>query len=201
MGVEKIYTLQKMPVELIEKVLGENGIVIWRKANGIDNSPVEPYSERKSISTEETFSQDTIDVDKLSALLVGMTDKLAYQLRSEDKVTACVSVKIRYSNFDTHSMQARIPYTACDHTLIARVKEIFQKLYNRRLLVRLIGVRFSHLVGGGYQINLFEDSEEMIKLYQAMDKMRARYGEGSVQRAIGNGVRRKMFNPFNGLTK
>ena len=198
MGVEKIYTLQQMPVELMEKVLGENGIVIWRKANGIDNSPVEPYSERKSISTEETFSQDTIDVEKLSALLIGMTDKLAYQLRGEDKVTSCVTVKIRYSNFDTHTMQARIPYTACDHTLIARVKEIFQKLYNRRLLVRLIGVRFSHLVGGGYQINLFDDSEEMIKLYQAMDKMRNRFGEGSVQRAIGNGVRRRSFNPFNG---
>lgn len=201
MGVEKVYTLQEMPVELIEKVLGENGIVIWKKANGIDNSPVEPYSERKSISTEETFSQDTIDVDKLSALLVGMTDKLAFQLRSEDKVTSCVSVKIRYSNFDTHTMQARIPYTACDHTLIARVKEIFLKLYNRRLLVRLIGVRFSHLVGGGYQINLFEDSEEMIKLYQAMDKMRNRFGEGSVQRAIGNGMQRRTFNPFNGLTR
>ncbi|HNS13338.1 MAG TPA: DNA polymerase IV [Bacteroidia bacterium] len=201
MGVEKIYTLQEMPIELMEKVLGENGIVIWKKANGIDNSPVEPYSERKSISTEETFSQDTIDVDKLSALLVGMTDKLAFQLRSEDKVTSCVTVKIRYSNFDTHTMQARIPYTACDHTLIARVKEIFLKLYNRRLLVRLIGVRFSHLVGGGYQINLFEDSEEMIKLYQAMDKMRNRFGEGSVQRAIGNGMRRRTFNPFNGLTR
>ncbi len=201
MGVEKIYTLQQMPAELMEKVLGENGIAIWKKANGIDNSPVEPYSERKSVSTEETFSQDTIDVEKLSALLVGMTDKLAFQLRSEDKVTACVTVKIRYSNFDTHTMQARIPYTACDHTLIARVKEIFQKLYNRRLLVRLIGVRFSHLVGGGYQINLFDDSEEMIKLYQAMDKMRNRFGEGSVQRAIANGQRRRSFNPFNGLTR
>jgi DNA polymerase-4 len=114
-----------------------------------------------------------------------MTEKLAFQLRAEDKVTACVTVKIRYSNFDTHTTQSRIPYTACDHTLIARAKELFDKLYNRRLLIRLIGVRFSHLVGGGYQINLFEDSEETIRLYQAMDKLRNRFGEGAVRRAAG----------------
>jgi DNA polymerase-4 len=185
MGVEQISTLQEMPVQLMERVLGDNGIVIWKKANGIDPSPVEPYTERKSISTEITFEQDTIDIHRLRNLIVGMTEKLAFQLRAEDKVTACVTVKIRYSNFDTHTTQSRIPYTACDHTLIARAKELFDKLYNRRLLIRLIGVRFSHLVGGGYQINLFEDSEETIRLYQAMDKLRNRFGEGAVRRAAG----------------
>lgn len=192
MGVERIRTLQEMPVQLMERVLGENGIVIWKKANGIDNTPVQPYSERKSISTEMTFDQDTIDMHRLRDLLVGMTEKLAFQLRSENKVTACVTVKIRYSNFDTHTMQSRVSYTASDHTLIARVKELFDKLYNRRLLIRLIGVRFSHLVGGGYQINLFEDSAEMIRLYQAMDKLRGRYGDSSVRRAAGVGASRKM---------
>ncbi len=185
MGVEHIRTLQEMPVQLMERVLGDNGIVIWKKANGIDPSPVEPYTERKSISTEMTFEQDTIDVHRLRNLIVGMTEKLAFQLRAEDKVTSCVTVKIRYSNFDTHTTQSRISYTACDHTLIARAKELFDKLYNRRLLIRLIGVRFSHLVGGGYQINLFEDSEETIRLYQAMDKLRNRFGEGAVRRAAG----------------
>lgn len=185
MGVEHIRTLQEMPVQLMERVLGDNGIVIWKKANGIDPSPVEPYTERKSISTEITFEQDTIDIQRLRNLIVGMTEKLAFQLRAEDKVTSCVTVKIRYSNFDTHTTQSRIPYTACDHTLIARAKELFDKLYNRRLLIRLIGVRFSHLVGGGYQINLFEDSEETIRLYQVMDKLRNRFGEGVVRRAAG----------------
>lgn len=185
MGVEQIRTLQEMPVQLMERVLGDNGIVIWKKANGIDPSPVEPYTERKSISTEITFEQDTIDIQRLRNLIVGMTEKLAFQLRAEDKVTSCVTVKIRYSNFDTHTTQSRIPYTACDHTLIARAKELFDKLYNRRLLIRLIGVRFSHLVGGGYQINLFEDSEETIRLYQVMDKLRNRFGEGVVRRAAG----------------
>ena len=167
MGVEKIETVQKMPVELMENVLGENGIAIWKKANGIDTSPVEPYNERKSLSSEETFDQDTIDMDFLKSTIVAMTEKLAYQLRTEDKLTACVSVKIRYSNFDTHTVQSRIPYTSNDHLLIARAKELFDKLFDRRMLIRLVGVRFSYLVGGGYQINLFDDSEELIKLYQA----------------------------------
>lgn len=199
MGVEKIVTLQEMPVKLMERVMGENGIVLWKKANGIDNSPVEPYSERKSISTEETFDTDTIDVTFLKALLVKMVEKLAFQLRTENKLTACITVKIRYSNFDTHTTQCRIPYTSNDHTLIARAKELFDKLYERRLLVRLLGVRFSHLVGGGHQINLFEDSEEIINLYQAMDKMRQKFGDGAVQRAIGTGLNLRKFNPFNGL--
>ncbi len=199
MGVEKIHTLQEMPVKLMEKVLGEPGIVLWKKANGIDNTPVEPYNERKSISTEETFDSDTIDVVFLKALIVKMVEKLAYQLRTENKLTACITVKIRYSNFDTHTTQCRIPYTSNDQTLIDRAKELFDKLYERRMLVRLIGVRFSHLVGGGHQINLFEDSEEIINLYQAMDKLRQKFGDGAVQRAIGTGLNLRKFNPFNGL--
>lgn len=200
MGVEKIETVQKMPVELMERVLGDNGIMIWKKANGIDNTPVEPYNERKSLSTEETFDQDTIDVNYLKSLIVAMTEKLAFQLRTEDKLTACVTIKIRYSNFDTHTMQSRIAYTSNDHTLIARAKELFDKLFDRRMLIRLIGVRFSHLVGGGYQINLFEDSEEMIRLYQAMDKLRQRFGDTSIRRAVGTEYDLRRFNPFNGKT-
>ena len=200
MGVEKVKTVQDMPVELMQNVLGDSGTVIWRKANGIDNSPVEPYNERKSISTEETFEQDTIDVSKLKGILIKMTEKIAYQLRSENKLTACVTVKIRYSNFDTHTMQARIPYTSCDHILIQKVKELFDKVYHRRMLIRLIGVKFSHLVGGGYQINLFEDSEEIINLYQAMDRMRRVYGAQAIGRAVGINKSLRMFNPFNGIS-
>ena len=201
MGVEKVHTLQQMPVELLQHVLGENGTSIWCKANGIDNSPVEPYSERKSISTEETFDSDTIDVTKLKGILVKMTEKIAFQMRTEEKLTSCVTVKVRYSDFDTHTMQARIAYTSCDHSLIARVKELFEKLYSRRMLVRLIGVRFSHLVHGGHQVNMFEDSEEMIKLYQAMDRMRKRFGKDKIERAVAEEYHMKMFNPFNGIAR
>lgn len=185
MGIAWIRTLQEMPIELMQQVLGDNGSLIWRKANGIDQSPVLPYSERKSISAERTFEQDTIDVDMLNAVLLGMTEKLCFQLRTEQKLSACVTVKIRYSDFNTYTMQARIPYTSLDHVLIEKVKELFKKLYQKRLLIRLIGVKFSHLVQGGYQYSLFEDTVEQIDLYRAMDKIRLRYGKDAVFRASG----------------
>lgn len=199
MGVVKVRTLQKMPMDLLQSVLGKNGKSIWQKANGIDHTPVVPYSEQKSMSSERTFDQDTTDVHGLKSLLVGMTERLAFKLRKQNKLTACVTVKIRYSDFDTHSMQCRLPYTSCDHILIEKVKELFDRLYQRRMLIRLIGVRFSHLVGGAYQINLFDDTEEMISLYQAMDKMRLRFGDDKIKRAAGMHMRHPRMNPFNGL--
>jgi DNA polymerase IV len=199
MGVKKVHTLQVMPSELLEATFGKNGLMIWEKANGIDRSLVTPYSEAKSISSENTFEQDTIDVKMLEANLIAMTEQLGSKLRQKQQLTACVSVKIRYSDFDTHTVQQRIPYTSADHTLITVVKELFKKLYNRRLLIRLIGVRFSHLVHGNYQINLFEDTQEQIRLYQALDRLNTKYGDKTVCRAIGLQVGRKRFNPFNGM--
>jgi DNA polymerase-4 len=200
LGIKLIHTVQEMPLELMEKTLGKSGQMIWKKANGIDNSSVEQFHERKSISTERTFEKDTIDVVKLESILVAMAENLAYQLRKGDKVCACVAVKVRYSDFNTHTQQLKIPYTSADHILIKHVKELFRKLYNRRLLVRLIGVRYSDLVTGGLQMNMFEDSEEMINLYQAMDRVRNRYGDGAVKRAVGLGAKTigRIGNPFDG---
>jgi len=200
MGITHIHTVQKMPVELMEQVLGQSGIVIWKKANGIDSSPVEPYSERKSISTERTFDKDTIDVKALKEMLVSMTEKLAFQLRDEQKLTSCITVKIRYSDFNTYTIQAAVPYTSLDHILISKAKELFDKLYQKRMLIRLIGVRLSHLVRGSYQYNLFEESEQLLSLYQTMDKLRQRYGKDAIKRAVGMGITHRDFNPFNGLS-
>lgn len=185
MGIAKIGTLQHMPAGMMEQVMGKNGIVIWKKANGIDPTPVEPYSERKSISTETTFETDTTDIKMLNNLLVSMVEKIAYELRRKEKLASCVTVKIRYSNFDTHTKQKRIPYTSFDHVLLAAARELFEKVYERRMLIRLIGVKVSHLVQGVQQINLFEDTPEMINLYQAMDSVRKRYGRKAIQRAAG----------------
>lgn len=199
MGVKRIHTLQEMPIELMDRAMGKTGVMIWKKANGIDNSPVIAYQERKSISLERTFQKDTIDVEKLRTLIIAMAENLAFQLRQGNKLTACVTVKIRYSDFNTYTLQKRIPYTSNDHTLISITKELFEKLYNKRLLVRLVGVKCSHLVGGGHQINLFEDSEEVIRLYQAMDHIRKRFGMNAIKRAKTMESRNLGgMNPFNG---
>ncbi len=200
LGLRQIKTIQEMPMDVMQRVLGANGRVIWKRANGMDNTPVIPYSERKSISTERTFDKDTIDITKLRGILIAMTENLAYQLRRGEKLTACISVKIRYSDFNTYSKQLRIPYTSADHILIPQILGLFNTLYNRRLLVRLIGIRFSHLVQGNYQINLFDDTEEALNLYAALDKIRERFGDKSVIRAAGLGAKTigRMQNPFNG---
>ncbi|MGI9552401.1 MAG: DNA polymerase IV [Aurantibacter sp.] len=200
LGLRQVRTVQEMPMDVMQRVLGKNGTVIWKRANGMDNTPVIPFWERKSISTERTFDKDTIDVIKLKGILIAMTENLAYQLRRGEKLTACIAVKIRYSDFNTYSKQLRIPYTSADHILIPKILEMFKTLYNRRLLVRLIGIRFSHLVSGNYQINMFEDTEEALNLYQAMDRIRERYGDKSVVRAsaMGKNTIGRMHNPFNG---
>jgi DNA polymerase-4 len=185
MGVSTIRTLSMVPVEMMESVLGKNGVMLWKKANGIDTTPVKPYSERKSISTERTFERDTIDIQALNAMLISMVEKLAYRLRTENKLTSCVVVKIRYSNYDTQTIQKRIPYTAFDHTLLETAQELFRKLYSRRMLLRLLGVKFTHLIRGTQQLNLFDDPARTVHLYQAMDKIRNRYGERAIGRAGG----------------
>lgn len=184
-AIRNIQTLAEMPINVLQEMIGRNGIELWKKANGIDNSPVEPYRERKSLSTEDTFHQDTTDMVFLRSVLCTMVEKLAYQLRSEGWLTSNVTVKIRYSNFDTETRQVTLAYTASDHTLTKAVLEAFGKLYQRRMSLRLVGVRFSKLVRGSYQIDLFEDTQEMMSLYQAMDKIKNRFGANAVMRGSG----------------
>lgn len=190
-GIRNIQTLSEMPAPYLQKMLGKNGLELWKKANGIDNNPVEPYTEQKSLSTEHTYLHDTIDIKKVKSLLMGMTEQLAFQLRSEEWLASTVSVKIRYANFDTETVQCKIPYTSCDHVLFRQVHALFDKLYNRRMRIRMVGIRFSGLVRGTYQINMFEDTVEMMQLYQAMDKMKKRFGFDAVTRCAGTILKSK----------
>src|SRR5690606_14948810 len=159
LGIDTVSALRELPIHRLENLLGKNGVELWNRANAIDNSPVIPFSERKSISTENTFRQDSNEKKMLHATLVSMVEEIAFKLRSEGKLTACVAVKIRYSNFDTVSKQLQIPYTSSDHVLNRIVTDLFNRLFDNERLVRLVGVRFSNLVKGNYQIHLFDDTE------------------------------------------
>jgi DNA polymerase-4 len=183
MGIATIGDFRQMPDVVVSQALGKNGIEIWKKANGIDTTPVQPYEEQKSLSKEHTFESDTIDIVLLKSVLARMVERLAFEMRSQTKLTGCVTVKIRYSNFDTHTMQRQIQYTSFDHLLLNTVYDIFDRLYDRRLLIRLIGVRFSSLVGGTQQLDLFDDTAEMTNLYGALDKIRKKFGKNAVFKA------------------
>lgn len=182
MGLETVRTLSEIPVEFLQNLLGVQGRELWRRAQGIDESPVVPYHEQKSISTESTFTQDTIDMNFLNSELVRMTEKIAFELRQQNKLTGCVTVKLRYSNFDTYTKQITIPWSNADHLLLKVAKELFAQLYEKRLLIRLIGIRFTNLIPGNYQIHLFDDTQEMIRLYQAVDSVKKQFGEGMLVR-------------------
>lgn len=197
MGVQDVRTLAAMPKEVLHHTFGKNGILLWQRARGIDHSPVVPHYEQKSISTETTFETDTIDVKKLKIVLTAMVEKLAYKLRAHQRLTACITVKIRYANFDTMTRQQQIPYTANDHTLIKLAQELFDKLYNRRMLIRLVGIRLSHLVQGYYQIHLFDDTEELIRLYQAMDTIKNKHGSKTIVRASTLGIKEELREDNN----
>jgi DNA polymerase IV len=199
MGIRTIGQIQQMDPELLETVMGKNGALLWKKANGMDDSPVIPHQDRKSISTERTFDRDTTDTAKLRGILTAMAENLAFQLRRGNRLTGCLTVRIRYSDFNTYSLQERIPLTAADHMLIPTAHRLFEKLYDRRLPIRLIGIRYSHLAQGGVQIDLFEDSQERINLYQAMDRIRNKFGDRAILSAAGMEARSiGRWNPFNG---
>ncbi|WP_342647359.1 DNA polymerase IV [Mucilaginibacter sp. CSA2-8R] len=185
MGIKSIHTLSQVHPQYMTSILGKNGIWLLQKAKGIDDAPVVPYQERKSIGTQSTFSSDSIDIDTINHLLTSMVMDLAFELRQSKKQTACVTLTIRYSTFETVTKQARVPYTALDRVLIDKTKELFKQLYQKRLLIRLVGVRLSELVSGFEQIDLYAASEEQYSLYQAMDKIRNRFGPGSIKLASG----------------
>ncbi|AUC76153.1 DNA polymerase IV [Olleya sp. Bg11-27] len=200
LGVDKISVIQQMPLEMMISALGANGRTIWKRAHGIDNPPLVPFYERKSLSTERTFGKDTIDMVKLRTTIFAMAENLAFQLRKGNKLAGTLSVKIRYSDFNTYTKQVKITYSSADHVIIPKVLELFEKLYQRRLLIRLVGVKISDIVTGNYQINLFDDTEDMLNLYNAMDAIRNRYGDLSVMRASAMGAKTigRFNNPFNG---
>lgn len=185
MGVQTVKILSEIPLVMLTNLLGKNGSDLWRKSNGIDESPVIPFQEQKSISTENTFETDTIDLQFLNTQLVRMTEHIAFELRQQNRLTGCISIKIRYANFETFTKQITIPYTNQDNVLLQIAKELFIKLYDRRLLIRLVGIRFTNLIPGNYQIRLFEDTQEAIKLYQAIDSIKAQFGEKLLMKAGG----------------
>lgn len=185
MGVRDIGTLSKIPHRLLEREFGQHGKSLWEKANAIDRSPVVPYHEQKSMSKERTFIEDTLDLHMIRTLLLDMTDKLAFELRNDKKLTGCVTVKIRYADFNTFTKQRHISYTANDGVLTKHVLDLFDKVYEKRQLIRLIGIRFSDLVNGSYQIDLFEDTLEQIELLKQVDHIRKRFGSDAIGRACG----------------
>src|SRR5688572_574162 len=114
LGLYKIEDIANTPLELLEKYVGKWGESLWHKAHGRGNADIDTGWEQKSMSHENTFDHDYTDINFLQNELVRLTEKTAYSLREDEKLTGCVTVKIRYSDFETTSRQETIDYTALD---------------------------------------------------------------------------------------
>ena len=186
MGINIIADIHQHSAEALEKKFGKWGWELCNKSQGSHTSKIVPYHEAKSISTENTFDENILDVKRLMSELVRMTERIAYQLRNDEKIAACIAVKIRYPDFETTSRQTTIAYTSNDDELIPVVKDLFNKLYKKGKPVRLLGVRLSDLTNEAVQINLFSNTEKKAGLYKAIDDVKNRFGRYSVHRASSN---------------
>ena len=184
-GIHTIRELSEQSIGFLEKTFGKWGEELWNKANGIHDSEVIPYYEAKSISSENTFDENIKDVSQLMTELVGMTEKVAYELRQENKMAGCIAVKIRYPNFETTSRQTTIPYTFYDDELILQAKQLFHKLWRKDEPIRLLGVRLSELTDEAIQTNLFSNVEKKSELYKAIDEVKNRFGTDLITKATG----------------
>lgn len=187
MGIQYIKDISNYNIEALEERFGKWGIDLWNKSQGIHNGIVAPYHESKSISTENTFDENKTDMVFLMAELVRMCERIAFELRQEEKVAGCIAVKIRYPDFETTSRQTTVPYTCADDEIIPVAKELFRKLYRKGQPIRLMGVRLSELTNEAVQTNLFEDAEKKTDLYKAIDDVKNKYGKTFLKRASSNG--------------
>ncbi len=184
-GIQTIEQLAKTDLAQLEKTFGKWGNRLWEKSNGIDHNKVENYSEQKSISHENTFNEDSNDLTFLHTELVRVTEETAYALRKEKKLTGCVTVKLRYSDFTTVSRQEVMDYTALDNILIEKVDALFNKLYKKGEKIRLVGVRFSHLLPMTLQMTMFDKAIEKLALYKTVDSIKNQFGRDAVTKATG----------------
>ncbi len=189
-GLAKIADIQALEKSYCIELLGKQGSYLWNKANGIDLSPVEPYHEQKSISSETTFETDILDLRLIQDILTSISEKLVFSIRKKNKLTGCVTIKIRYAGFETHTQQISIPYSAADHEIIEAAHLLFSQHYQKGRPIRLIGLKLSDLISGSYQIRLFDVKPEIHDLYKTMDDIRIKFGTKAIHRATSVGRKR-----------
>ncbi len=186
MGIFTINDINQRTKEELEERLGKWGIDLWNKSFGIHNGEVMQYHEAKSISSENTFEENKMDMHFLMAEVVRLSEKIAFELRQDGKVAGCIAVKIRYPDFETTSRQTTVPFTCADDEIIPVAKDLFHKLYKKGKPVRLLGVRLSELTNEAIQTNLFENTSKKNDLYKAIDDVKNRFGKVKLKRASSN---------------
>lgn len=186
LGLYKIEDIARTPLKVLEVHLGKWAESLWQKSQGIGSAAIETNWEQKSMSHENTFDKDHTDINFLHSELVRLTEKTAYSLRQDELMTGCITVKIRYSDFETTSRQETIDYTALDDMLIAKAKDLFNKSYQKGRPVRLLGIRFNQFIPITMQMSLFDNNVEKLNLFKAVDDIKDRFGSKAITKAVAS---------------
>jgi DNA polymerase-4 len=196
LGIERVEQIAAQPQEKLEKIFGQWGTALYRKARGGDSYEFVVDAEPKSISQNHTFNEDTDDAAALTAVLSHLSQKACKRLREAGLAAGTLTLTIRYAGFDTHTRSKSLgESTALDGGINAVFQELFQKHRDQRRRVRLLGVSLSNFSHGGEQLDLLqaEHRERLKKLTQATDRLRDRFGFGKVQ--FGGSLRRNDSTP------
>jgi DNA polymerase-4 len=191
LGIERVEQIAAQPQEKLEKIFGQWGTALYRKARGGDSYEFVVDAEPKSISQNHTFNEDTDDTAALTAVLSQLSQKACKRLRKAGLAASTLTLTIRYAGFDTHKRSKSLgESTALDTGINAVFQELFQKHRDQRRKVRLLGVSLSNFSHGGEQLDLLqaERREKLQKLTQATDRLRDRFGFSKVQ--FGGSLRR-----------
>lgn len=183
MGIRKIEDLIKIPKKLLEKAFGKHGYDLYNKCRGISNSTVRTGESVKSMGKEITFDTDTTDKKLIESNLVYLIGKVCTRLRKKNLKARCCTVKIKYSDFKCRTSSITLQEaTTLDKIIINAACTMLNKLLNRRIRVRLIGISLSSLSTCCHQTDLFEEQEliKMVNLYKGIDHIRDRYGFDSI---------------------
>jgi len=183
-SIATIGDLAALPPDLVRSRFGAAGSMIYRHANGIDEQRVEPPGEAKSISRETTFAEDTLDRSFLRATLRYLCERIGAELRRHNKEARCITLKLRYADFETISRRLSVrEATNTDEAIFTISLQLLDKaLAEGRKLVRLLGVEASNFAGDGKQLHLFgSPSQRQEHLDKAVDRIRRKYGFTSIQ--------------------
>ena len=176
-GIYVIGDITRLSSDYWGSAYGKYGIELWHKANGEGTEYLTVEREQKSISKETTFGSDITSNEKIYEILFELTGKVCQNLRDENFIASTISIKLRYSDFQTLTRSRTIKPTDDDRTVFENAKDLLMKAHTRRVGVRLIGVGLSKFSIFCEQEVLFEDEDiKRKKLFRAIDRLRGKYG-------------------------
>ncbi|MFH2003711.1 MAG: DNA polymerase IV [Bacteroidota bacterium] len=181
-GFYKIGDITKVSEEYFGSAFGKYGIDLWHKAHGEGTQYLNPPQERKNISKERTYNEDVMDKKEIESTLFNLTGQVCQMLRDRNWQTSTVSIKLRYSDFQTITRAKTIKATDDDKTIYDTAVTLFRNAYTRRVSIRLIGIHLTKFSEFAEQELLFEDKDTIReKMLKAVNKIRTQYGYSAIQ--------------------